>query len=628
MLNTLRKGAGGIIAKIFMLLLVLSFAVWGIEDMLVGSSRSSLAEVGDTRISPEEFQRAEREELQAMSSQSGRQLTMSDGRAMGLQQRTMSRLIGGAAIDTHAKKLDLGISDEAIKGDVMRERVFQDKAGKFSQIKFQQILRANDLSEQGFLMQQREADIRKQLTQTVGALPTPPKTMIDALNRYEKETRTVRYILAPPAAAGEIGEPSPEELQRFYDNNKRIFTAPSYRKVAYVSLTPDTLPEKFEITDDELKAGYEATKDRLGKPERRKIQQIVFPDVASAQAAYDKIASGTDFMALAKERNLSETDIDLGMVQKSELADPMIAEEAFKLPEDQVSKPITGPLNTALIRVTEIAPGTVKLYEDAKDEIRKQLVANKSSAQILDLHDKVEDERASGASLAELAEKTKLSYTVIEAIDSQGRDPSGKTIETPKSDQFLTGVFQSDVGVENDPLELGDGGFVWYDVQGVTPEKLRPLDEVKDKVVEGWKRGAQRTKLAELGQKLIDRLRNGESFDEIAKSVGAEVKTTPPLTRSGGGELPASAVAQAFASLEGGSGSAASPDGQGRFIFQVATVTTPETTAPADAERLRNQIARLMGDDFVAQYVTGLQDSYGVSINQARLDQLTGAAEQ
>ena len=137
----------------------------------------------------------------------------------------------------------------------------------------------------------------------------------------------------------------------------------------------------MQITEDDLKAAFEKDKDKLGTAERRRVQQISFLDKAAADAAYQKIQSGTDFVALAKELGSSEADIDLGMLKRSEMADATIGDTAFKLEKDKVSEPVTGALGkTVLLRVTEIEPGKVVTFEEAKPELEKKVLKDRAKA--------------------------------------------------------------------------------------------------------------------------------------------------------------------------------------------------------------------------------------------------------
>jgi peptidyl-prolyl cis-trans isomerase D len=140
-----------------------------------------------------------------------------------------------------------------------------------------------------------------------------------------------------------------------------------------LAVTPETVKNEVQINESDVRAAYEASKNQLGTPEKRHVQQISFPDKAAADAAYQKIQSGTDFAAVAKEQGLSDADMDLGKVTRDELADPAIADAAFKLEANKVSEPITGNLgNVVLVRVTEIEPGKTPTFEEAKADLEKK----------------------------------------------------------------------------------------------------------------------------------------------------------------------------------------------------------------------------------------------------------------
>ena len=147
----------------------------------------------------------------------------------------------------------------------------------------------------------RERNLRRQILTTVGKVVNSPEILIDALNSFNGETRTLRYVLVPGSVAGTIPDPTEDELKRYYENHQTKFTQPEFRKVGVLAVTPETVKDQVKITEADLKAAFEADKDKLGNPEKRRVQQITFPDLAAANAAYQKIQSGTDFVAVAKE---------------------------------------------------------------------------------------------------------------------------------------------------------------------------------------------------------------------------------------------------------------------------------------------------------------------------------------
>jgi peptidyl-prolyl cis-trans isomerase D len=629
-LDTLRKGAGRLLGMILMGMLVVSFGVWGIADIFRGYGQQTLISVGDTEISSQDYMRAQQDVLRSMSAQAKRSLSLQEARALGLDRQVLERLIGGAAVDNHAKSLHLSIADSILLEQIMKDPAFKDAAGNFSPLAFQQAMQTIGMNEQGYLNSLRERNLRRQILTTVGKVVNSPDMLISALNSYNGETRTLRYVLVPESVVGTIPDPSEEDLKRYYENHQTKFTQPEFRKIGVLAVTPETVKDQVTITEADLKAAYEANKDTLGKPERRQVQQISFPDLAAANAAYQKLQSGTDFVALAKEQNLSETDIDLGVLSRAQLADPAIAEAAFNLELNKVAEPVTGKLGgVVLLRVTLIEPGKTPTYEEAKPELEKTLLKERAAGAIFDLHDKIEDQLGSGSRLSEIADKFKITYQLIDQVDREGRKPDGSAVTLPAQKDLLNAAFATDTGVENDPIDAKDEGVIWYEVLGVVPEQVKPFDQVKDEAAKDWRADELRTKVAKYAQDLVTSLNGGKTLEEVAKDLKAEVMTSDPVKRDGitVNVLPP-AVAQAFTLPVKGYGSAPSAAEEGRIVFQVDKVTPPEPLAAAEADRLKQQLGLLISEDAISEYFAALETRYGVKVNQPALAKLTGSGEE
>jgi peptidyl-prolyl cis-trans isomerase D len=628
-LDTLRKGTSRFLGLILVGLLVISFAVWGIADIFTGYGQQTLIRVGKTEISSQDYLRAQQEVLRSMSSQAGRSLSLQEARALGLDSRVMERLIGGAAVDNHARDLHLGISDAAILDDVMKDPSFKDALGNFSPGVFQQVLFQIGMNEHSYLASLRESNLRRQVLTTVGKVVNSPAILVDALNSYNGETRTLRYVLVPSSVAGTIPEPTEEDLKRYYENHQSKYTQPEYRKVGLLAVTPETVRAEVKITETDLKAAYEAGKDQLGNPEKRRVQQITFPDLAAANAAHQKLQSGTDFVELAKEQGLNESDIDLGTVSRTDLADSAISEAAFNLEADKVSEPVSGKFGSVvLLRVTSIEPGSTPTFEEAKADIEAKILKERASGAIFDLHDKIEDELASGTTLEEAAGKFKLDYQLFDQIDRDGRKPDGSTVRLPAQKELLNAAFATDTGVENDPIDAKDEGVIWYEVMGVVPEQLKPFDQVKEQVAKDWHNDELRTRVAKYAQDLVTSLNGGKTLEDIAKDLNVEVLTSDPLKRDSitVNILPP-AVTQAFALPEKGFGSAPSPVDNGRIVFQVDKVTPAEPLSAAEADMLRRRLSLLISEDAIAEYFGALENRYGVYVNQQALARLIGSED-
>ncbi len=561
MRQSLQKGIGRIVLFLFIGLLVVSFAVWGIADFLTGASRQSIATVGSTQISPEEYQRNYQRQIANYSNQIGRQITTEEARAAGLPQQILDGLISRAALTERARELGIGISEQGIRDDILRDESFQDASGNFSRTRFEQILNANDLTEPAYVEELRGEIVRRQLLGAFTQAAIVPDALLDAANRYQNEQRVLKYFAIGRDAAGEIPAPSDDTLKSFYEERKSQFALPEYRKIAVVTATPDTVRKKITVTGEELEQAYKASLDDYRTPERRKVEQISFPSAEAAEKASAELAKGKDFLEVAREAGFKQSDIDLGMVTKSGMVDPAIAEAAFALQKGEVSKPVKGALTTAIVRVLEILPGAEKSLAEVEDQVRKAVVDRRVAQELSRLTNAFEDDHTAGMPLAEAAKKHGLDLKDV-VIDRQGKTPDGgsATVEGAAPALF-SAVYESDVGVENAPVRLDDGAYAWFEVLDIIPSRQKTFEEAKDEVTKAWQEEQVRTKLVQLSQDLQKRIEGGEAIDAVAQSVNAQAAETKPLKRTDVAPgLPFSAIAQAFALKEGGVNAVAGSD--------------------------------------------------------------------
>jgi peptidyl-prolyl cis-trans isomerase D len=505
MLDALRRGAGTWVAKVFIGLLVLSFAAWGIADIFSGRQGTALATVGDEEITEAEYREVFQRELQQLSQRLGQQISVEQARQLGVDRQVLQRLVSQAALDGTAKSFGLAVSDEAIAQRIGSDPLFRNARGQFDRARFEQLLANNGFTEAAYVSVERRNILRSQLAGIVDRAVTVPVEMVKAVHRQQNETRIAEYFVLPPDRAGEIAAPSPEEMKEYYEANKRRFTAPEFRTLTVLRLEPKDVAATIAISDEDIKRAYEDRHDEFGTPERRDVEQITFASETEAAEASARLSEGADFVAIATERGMKPVDYKLGVVTRDEIADPEVAEAVFALDEGQVSKPIKGTLSVVIARVLKTVPEERKSYDEIKTTLRDQLALEKAQEEISNLHDAVEDARAGGSTLAEIANKLNLPLIRVDAIDRNGNGPDNKPIETiPAAPRVLNVAFQSDVGVENDPVDTPDDGYAWVDVEEVTPEANRPFDEVKAEVSELWIAERKREKLFETATALVE----------------------------------------------------------------------------------------------------------------------------
>jgi peptidyl-prolyl cis-trans isomerase D len=627
----MRKASSNWLGKTIMAavmgVLILSFAVWGIADIFKGFGQSTLAKIGRTEISTEQFRQLYTEKLQQIGRQFGRPLTMDQARAFGLDRQVLQQVIAEAAFDDNARQLGLGQSDAQTMRMIYSDPNFKGVSGNFDPVRFQATIRQVGYTEQRYIADQRRVSLRRQIANTITAGLEPPKTLIDALVRFQSEQRMIDYVKLDAAQAGTIDPPSPEALAAYFDDHKTQFRAPEYRKLSFVMITPEEIGKWATVSDEDAKKIFEERRDKLSTPERRQVSQMVFPNVEEAQAARGRIAAGLSFDDLAKERGLNPSDVDLGTIAKSAMIDPAIADAAFSLTADEVSQPVRGRFGTALVKVGKIEPGVQPTYESVAPNLKREIAAERARTQVASLHDKMEDERGGGASVIEAAQKLGLTSVTIDAVDRSGRAPNGQPVAgIPQGLNVVTQAFSSDIGVDNDPIQFG-GGYVWFDVLGITPSRERTIDEVKDQVEARWRDDQISSRLRTKATEMVQKLNQGGKLADEAASLGLKVDAAAGFRRDATVPgLPTSVIEAAFRTPKDAAAQAPGAGGGDWIVFRVTDVTVPPVDlASEDIKKLKETLLRGLSDEQIAEYVTKLESQIGTTINQSALAQVTGA---
>jgi peptidyl-prolyl cis-trans isomerase D len=631
MLRGLRKVSSNWLGKTIMAgvmgVLVISFGLWGIADIFRGYGQSTLATVGRTEISTEQFRQTYTEKLQQIGRQFGRPLTMDQARAFGLDRQMLQQTIAEAAFDEEARRMGLGQSDAETMRTILSDPNFKGVTGAFDPQRFQATIRQFGYSEQRYISEQRRVSLRRQIAGTISAGLEPSKTQIEVLSRFQNGQRSLEYVKLDAAQAGTIDPPSPETLAGYFDDHKAQFRAPEYRKISFVLLNPEEVGKWTTVSDEDARKSFEQRRDQLGKPEQREVSQIVFPNAEEAQAARSRIASGLSFDDLAKERGLSPSDVSLGMMTKSAI-DGAIADAAFALPSGEVSQPLQGRFGVVLVKIGKIEPGVEPTYESVASNLKKEIATERARVTVSDLRDKMEDERGGGASVVEAAQKLGLAPVTIDAVDRSGHVPGGQPVgNIPTGLDVVSQAFASDIGIDNDPIQF-NGGYVWYDVLGITPSRDRNLDEVKDQVEARWHDDQITSRLRAKATDMVQKLDQSGKLADEAAAAGLKVETAAAFKRDASlPGLPAAAVTAAFRTAKDGAGQTAGAGANEWIVFRVTDVIVPPVDlASDDVKKLKETLLRGMTDEQVGQYVTRIEADIGTSINEAAFAQVTGAS--
>ncbi|MGQ0673052.1 MAG: SurA N-terminal domain-containing protein [Hyphomicrobium sp.] len=628
MLDALRRGAQGWLAKFLFAILIISFGVFfGIEDVFRGYGRGSIAKVGETDITQSDFDRAMQNELAGLSRQAGKRVSMEDARAIGIDRLVLQRLTFDTALQTQAKSLGLAVSDDVLLDGLKRDENLHGADGKFSREILNEIMQQMGVNERGLFAILRKDEINRQVINALTSAIAVPQPLVDVQHAWSSETRRIEHFKIDAAKAVKVPEPDDAALKGTFEKLSSRFVVPEYRKLAVLLLTAAELKKEMSVSDDEVKETYDRTKDTYDLPEKRRVQQIAFKDKAAAEEARKAIEKGKSFRDAAKEAGATEADINLGMVTKKQLIDKTVAEAAFALKRDAVSEVIEGRFRPVLIRVVEIEAGKESTLAEVKDKIRDKLSEDKAAQEVQQRFELVEEQRNLGKSLKEIADALKLRFIEVEAADRSNKRPDGgRALDHPDERTLVEAGFGGETGVQREAVELKQSnGYGWVDVLSVTASKQKSFEDAKADVKTAYEETERKRLVDELAAQLVKRSDEGAEFDKLAAEVGGKVELTEAINRSTAPPgLDEDAVQKAFAIAKGKAGSANTADRTSRVVFRVVEITPAPAVTEQERAKLAAELKADMAEDQVNAYVGGLTRTLGVTINQAELDRATG----
>ncbi|MEM7022025.1 MAG: SurA N-terminal domain-containing protein [Pseudomonadota bacterium] len=625
MLNALRKQAGSWVVKALLLLLVLSFAVWGIGDVFFGGMQNpAVATVGDAEVTSNELSQSFNQSLRSLQQRFGPQFDREQAVQLGIMQQALQELIAQRLLDLRGREMDLTVADATLRELITTDPVFQI-AGRFDRSRFDQLLMANGLTEEGYLASLRQDVVRGSLTDSVTGPATVPDALVDALYRHRNESRSGRYVLVETTSIEDVPEPTEEDLQTYHDANQNRFTAPEYRGVTFITLEPDDLIYEIAISEDQIAAEYQDRIDSYRTPERRSVKQLLANDRETIEAAIRRLEEGESFADAAEALNDQGISLDdLGNITRNDLP-TSVAAAVFEQPEAEIGSPVESPFGWHLFEITEIEPEQVVPLAEVRDGLAEELALTEARDRLPAFANQLDDELAAGVSLDEAAATLGLEAHKLEAVDREGRGQDSQPIEDlPPWPEFLETVAATFVG-ETSLLEETDlGAFFVVTVDSVAAPRLKPVDEVRDALAAAWQAEQRRDLARARAEELLARTDEVTSLDQL----GEELPTNEiePVIRSDRGTsqgITAGIVQALFSDEPGAIAPNVVETPAGFAIVAIDEVIDADPSEDADAiEQLRSELDLEARNDLLSQLEAALRQEYPVEIDGAAINRV------
>lgn len=618
MLDLVRRGVKSWVAKVLLGVLVASFAVFGIGDVFSNSLGSSVASVGNQKISAERFLAAFNGEMRSATQRFGQPVDVQLARQIGLDQQVLSRMASEATLDQTMEELSISAPDEVVAETIVADPSFQ-VGGQFDDDQYKYLIAQAGYSIEGYEEQTRRALARNQLTAALVAGATAPAGAAEALFAYQGEQRRIDYItLSIAEHAEDPGEPDQAALVEHHKENADQFSAPEMRDAVYLHVSIDDMAKDFAADEEELRALYDARISIYAQPERRDLYQTIFDDEAAASAAKARIEAGEiDFDALLAERGETRADTALGDVTRGDLAEAT-AETAFGSDVEGVAGPVDTGFGFALIDVAAITPAETIPFEDARDELAIDLRREAAVDAAPGIAGEIDDLRAGGSTLEEIATELGLALGVAKGVSADNRND-----DLTGDPAFVADLFAAEVDEERDIVELDDGGYFVLRLDNVTEAALRPLDEVRDEVAAHWRSAKLVESLRALATEKVELLSDGQQLAVIADELGVDIQTEGPKTRGEGWTAISPDLVEAMFGTEmGGAGFSATPGAPG--LLTIAVLVGIEAPEPDEnrLEAIQAQLDQMTGSDTLQLYLSAKQVEAGVTVNSQLMESL------
>lgn len=620
------------LVQVFLVLITLPFAFWGVDSYVRdGATGDALAKVGDSKIGVQEFQQALREQQERMRPALGGKVdpAMLDNPEM--RRAVLEGLVSQRLLGLHAAKSKLTVSDEQLVQFITSAAALQED-GKFSPQRYAMMVASQGMSKEMFEARVRQDLAMQQALAAVNSATLPGRTAADRWLAAQLEEREIaEAVLTPDAYASQV-KVSAEAIKQYYDANRKQFEIPEQLRAEFIALSLEKMADQMAPGDDEIKAWYQVHADSYRQPEERRASHILIVAPKDAPADEDKAArtraedvlaqlqkSPADFARLAKQHSQdpgsAERGGDLDWFGRGMMVPPF-EQAVYALKENQLSGLVRSDFGYHIIKLTGIRPEKVRPFDEVKAGIAAELKrqgATKKYAEMAEGFTNTVYEQAD--SLKPAAEKFHLNVQTTDWIVR-----GGQALPPFANPKLMAAVF-SDEAVKNkrntEAIEVAPNTLVAARVVEHKPAALQPLESVSANIEKLLVRQEAARLAAADGAAKLARLAKGEKLD----LAWAPVRT---VARSYAPNLAPEAVRAVFsadaANLPAYAGTSV-PGGYALYrIAQVKPYVVAATgEEPPRAKALRQEYARIVGEEEFSAWLTTLRERFPVDINAAAL---------
>lgn len=623
---------GIIVTFAFLAIIAVAFAVSDITGLSSGTPTAggtSVARVGKADVGLDELKRRVQDDVQNLRQ---RQPTLDVAQFVGAGgfESTLERLINATALAQFGEKVGMVVSKRAVDGEIASVPDLQGLDGKFSQSKYELLLSQRRITDAQIRADIKRSTLGQHLTSpTEGAGQVPINLAAPyAALLLEKRAGVIGFV--PTNAIGPGEKPTDAEIATYYKRNAARYTIPERRVIRYAVITPDLVKASATPTEAEISAAYKAQATRFAASETRTLSQVVIGDKAGADALVAKIKGGTAIDAAARAVGLDAATLTkLDKKSYATQTSPEIANAVFAGARGSIIGPVKAPLGWAIVRIDSVEQIAARSLDQARAELMKELAAQKLATALTTLRDKIDDAIADNATFAEIVGDNKLQAQSTVPIIADGRDPENSTVAPdPKLAQIVKAGFAAEPGDDPQlaPVDQ-DGSFAVVSLDRVMPSAPPPLATISNLVIRDFAINRALKKARTIAVDIVAKANKGVALSQAIAQSPIKLPDARPIASSRAqlASDPKGAPAPLVLLFSMANKTAKlleAPNQTGYYVIYLDQIERAgAVTNPQLLQAMRGDLSKLVGREFVQQFVAATRKEVGVKKNDALIAQ-------
>lgn len=616
--------------QIVLALIILPFALWGVESYRSGGDANYVASVGGDKISAQEFDIALKEQQGQLRTAMGRNFDPALFERPEFRYALLENLIRQRLLAREAAGSGLAVPDARLASVIEQIAAFRQD-GRFSKQRYEDVLRDQGMTPLTFEARVRQELMVEQLTDAYARSVFVPTAVIDRLVRLNEEQREVSLAQFGPDTYLARAGIEPSEVKAYYDGHPAEFQTPEQVRLEYVVLSADALQADIQVTPEEAKKYFGEHEREFGTPEERRASHVLVKVAASASAAEQAAAkrkaeelfeqarrTPQKFAELAKQHSQDPGSAgnggDLGYFGRGSMVGPF-EDAVFEMKPDEIRGPVQTDFGYHILKLTGIKPGKAVSFEEAKERIEQELRKHKAGKHFAEAAENFSNlVFEQGDSLQPAAEALKLQIQ-----KSPWLSRAGGEVGFPGNEKMLAAVFSEDV-LKNkrntEAIEVAPNTLVSARVIEHRPASIQAFGEVKEAIAKRLARQkASELAVKEGKEKLALLAQDKDAALDWGKPVLASRRQVP-------GGMPEAIFTEVFkasvAKLPAYVG-AKNPQG-GYLLARIDKTIEVDKIDDAKRRAYAQQIEQMLGQEALGAFVASLKKQADIKIRQEALE--------